>query len=444
MQAGPDRGWAIWGSRMSKHERYDELSILAAIGDTSASDLSDLRKHLDECVDCRGDYKKFSEVVLPQLTLPDSMVPKTLRATSGADARSVRSRFLERAQAAGISFSPQTLEPAPPHVVEREKPKHANVFSGWSARGAIAASLILAVGAGGYQIARMQGRDDLARSATPIAGSAQFVQETAGTVPSATTRSQSDTRVSSSVQSEDAKRIVEVEQLLRSNLSQLAAERAKIDSLESDSAALRDKIDRRQQLLSSAEMRAQAAEQAAADLRVQLDKAQSRAGSNEAAWLLDEVKVKDLGDQLAQARETLAASHEVGNLMAERNLHIVDVYDTDGEGKTKPIFGRIFLTGNKRLLFYAYDLNESRLENAKYAYRVWGAKLGPGQSARALGAFYADDPAQKRWVFDYDDPKVLAEIDSVFVTFEPTAKESDHPRGPKLMYAYLRGDANHP
>ena len=70
--------------------------------------------------------------------------------------------------------------------------------------------------------------------------------------------------------------------------------------------------------------------------------------------------------------------------------------------------------------------------------------MGPGQSAKALGAFYSDDARQKRWAFEYNDPKVLAEIDSVFVTLEPTAKMSDHPRGPKLMYAYLRGDANHP
>ena len=429
---------------MSKHERYDELSILAAIFDTSASDLSDLRKHLDECVDCRGDYKQFTEVVLPQLTLPENAIPKTFHVDSNADAGPIRSRFLERAQAEGIFFSPEALEPAPPHVVEPEKPKHTNVISAWSARGAIAASLILAAGAGSYQIAQMQGRANLAKSAKRTASGTQTAQETVGVGEPTATRSQSNARVRPSIQSDDARRIVEVEQLLHGNLSQLATERTKITALESEGAALQAQVDQQQQMLAAADNRTLAANQAAADLKTQLDKASSRAGSSEAAWLLDEVKVKDLGDQLAQARETLAANHEVGNLMAERNLHIVDVYDTDGDGKTKPIFGRIFLTGNKRLLFYAYDLNESRLENAKYTYRVWGEKLGPDQSARALGAFYADDKAQKRWVFDYDDPKVLAEIDSVFVTFEPTSKASDHPRGPKLMHAYLRGDANHP
>ena len=95
-------------------------------------------------------------------------------------------------------------------------------------------------------------------------------------------------------------------------------------------------------------------------------------------------------------------------------------------------------------MFYAYDLNDSHLDHEKYSYRVWGEKLGPGQSPRELGVFSADNRAQKRWVFEYDNPKVLSAIDSIFVTFEPTTKSTDHPRGEKLMYAYLRGEVNHP
>jgi hypothetical protein len=138
------------------------------------------------------------------------------------------------------------------------------------------------------------------------------------------------------------------------------------------------------------------------------------------------------------------ASNEVHDLMGERNLHIIDVVDTDGTGKTKPAFGRIFLTDNKRLLFYAYDLNEARLQNAKFKYRIWGETPGHGEHPQALGVFYSDDKAQKRWVFKYDDPKVLSRIESVFVTLEPSGRDSDRPQGQKLMYAYLRGEVNHP
>jgi len=47
-------------------------------------------------------------------------------------------------------------------------------------------------------------------------------------------------------------------------------------------------------------------------------------------------------------------------------------------------------------------------------------------------------------VFKYDDPKVLSEIDSVFVTLEPPGKNPTEPKGDKFLYAYLRNQANHP
>ena len=47
-------------------------------------------------------------------------------------------------------------------------------------------------------------------------------------------------------------------------------------------------------------------------------------------------------------------------------------------------------------------------------------------------------------MFKYDDSKVLSEIDSVFVTLEPPGKNPSTPQGDKLLYAYLRNQANHP
>jgi hypothetical protein len=127
-------------------------------------------------------------------------------------------------------------------------------------------------------------------------------------------------------------------------------------------------------------------------------------------------------------------------LMAACNLHIVDVFDTNGRGNTSSAFGRIFFfTENQQLIFNAYDLNESRLRDAKYSYHIWRQKEGPGQRARSLGIFYSDDKSQRRWAFKYDDPKVLSEIDSVFVTLEPSDSNHDGPCGQKLLYAYLRG-----
>jgi hypothetical protein len=54
-----------------------------------------------------------------------------------------------------------------------------------------------------------------------------------------------------------------------------------------------------------------------------------------------------------------------------------------------------------------------------------------------------DDQKQNRWVLKFEDPRILAEIDSVFVTIEPQGG-SARPTGRKFLYAYLKANRNHP
>jgi len=46
-------------------------------------------------------------------------------------------------------------------------------------------------------------------------------------------------------------------------------------------------------------------------------------------------------------------------------------------------------------------------------------------------------------VLKFEEPRILAEIDSVFVTVEPPGG-SARPTGHKLLYAYLKANPNHP
>jgi hypothetical protein len=193
------------------------------------------------------------------------------------------------------------------------------------------------------------------------------------------------------------------------------------------------------------------AQDEAASVRRDLEREQSGSTLNQTALMEAQLQIRELSDQLSQnskaldrERNLLSAGRDIRELMAAKNLHIVDVFDTDPKGKTRPAFGRIFFTEGKSLLFYAYDMPDARLKDAGYHYRIWGKKEGPNQAPRSLGMFYSDDKSQKRWVFQSDDPKVLNEIDSVFVTLEPPNGNSNRPKGEKLMYAYLKGQANHP
>jgi hypothetical protein len=208
--------------------------------------------------------------------------------------------------------------------------------------------------------------------------------------------------------------------------------------------ALQAKLDEAQRELDKSESIAASAQQEANSQR-------SNARDTEAKLVADEINLHDLDEELKeksalldQERQLLGASHDVTDLMGARNLHIVDVIDTDSRGKSRPAFGRVFFTEGKSLIFYAYDLNDQKMQKANYQYQVWAKKEGPNQRPLRLGIFYSDDKVQRRWMFRCDDPKILREIDSVFVTFERSDSDPSHPEGSSLMYAYLRGQANHP
>ncbi|MGH9426158.1 MAG: hypothetical protein ACRD2L_07640, partial [Terriglobia bacterium] len=141
--------------------------------------------------------------------------------------------------------------------------------------------------------------------------------------------------------------------------------------------------------------------------------------------------------------ELLAAGRDIRELMGARNLHIIDVFDSDQWGKNRRTFGRVFYTEGKSLIFYAFDLNGSRVQNAKHSFQAWGTRDGQDRSVKSLGIFYLDDAAQRRWILKYEDPSILSQIDSVFVTVEPFGGV-EKPSGQKLLYAYLKNSANHP
>jgi DNA-binding NarL/FixJ family response regulator len=129
----------------------------------------------------------------------------------------------------------------------------------------------------------------------------------------------------------------------------------------------------------------------------------------------------------------LSSRLEVRDLITARNLHIVDVVDSESGQSRKP-FGRLFFAQGKALIFYAYDLSSARSDQMFY---VWGYREGYPHSTRSLGVFREDNEVDKRWVFKLDDSEILADIDSVCVTSEPAGMPHDEPTGKTLLTAYL-------
>jgi hypothetical protein len=128
-----------------------------------------------------------------------------------------------------------------------------------------------------------------------------------------------------------------------------------------------------------------------------------------------------------------------------RNLHIIDVHDSNGLGTHQLPFGRIFYTEGKSLVFYAYDLQRpGNAHDASVAFHVWGSKLGDDGSVKSLGIFRNESANDARWILTCDDPQVLAQVNTVFVTTETKQKNGEGPRGKRILYAFLGDRPNHP
>jgi len=155
-------------------------------------------------------------------------------------------------------------------------------------------------------------------------------------------------------------------------------------------------------------------------------------------------KLEATTDDLQRERDLKSAKSEMGDLVAARNLHIVDVYDADPNGRRQKSFGRVFYIEGKSLVFYAYDLDDSHQFKASVVFHVWGGKAGVKEVTHSLGILRKDDVGQARWAMTFDDPNVLSQINSVFVTAESANKHYDEPHGKKVLFAYFGSQPNHP
>ena len=209
----------------------------------------------------------------------------------------------------------------------------------------------------------------------------------------------------------------------RQDLTQQRAELAqRLDSAQSNSQAMQQKLD------SLTQQSGQDAERA----RI------SDAKVNDLTRLL-----RDRDVALNEKDELLARDRDIRELMGARNLYIAEVHDVNGKGKTQTAYGRVFYTREKSLIFYAYDLDQQAGMKKASAFQVWGRRGPDWQQAVNLGIFYEDNASKRRWILKCDDPKTLAQIDAVFVTVEPNGG-SHKPSGKSLLFAYLKLDPNHP
>jgi hypothetical protein len=380
----------------------------------------DFKTHLKRCIQCRTDYEELSGLVTGQLLLSQGGFGQTLAEMCTKPLPGSRQRFLRRARAEGVVFSQDVDIPT------RSGAKYVRPLS---LMGPVAALVVVAIGLAVYHF-----RGSLDPRQAGSGAAAEQITEL---------KRQNSALAANLLQSNQslAARQAEI-QTLRARLGNEEAAAAKlrqaaqgeVERSTSQNAQLQQEARNQEKLL------AEARDEAARSSQLRID--------TEASLVEQQTRITELSNKLRIASATIdmerqlaAAGKDVRELMAARELHVIDVRDTDANGKPADAFGRVFLTEGKSLTFYAFDLNQPVGPNAKRGFEVWAADSGKN-SSHSLGFLRADSKAPGRWVLKVDNPELVKQISGVFVTSEP-APGGKEPSTQKMLYAYL-GEANHP
>ncbi len=400
-----------------EHEYYETLCALAAGGHLESTDFADFQAHIRECSQCRADYQGLSSLVTGELPQAERTFRQKLAAMRAKPLAYSRQRFLRLARAEGVVFS---------HEVESPVRSETWYFPPFSRLAPVAGALVLfAVALTAYYLRQVPNTSH-AKDAAAAQQLAELKQENSALAESLSRLNQS---------------LATGQREIKSLRAELGSAATTADSLRQNN---QQSSSRNAQLLEESSNQ----EKLLAEARDEVTRTSQLRINDEASLVEQQTRITELSNKLRIASATIeeerrlvAAGKDVGELMAARQLHVIDVRDTDPNGNPSKAFGRVFLTEGKSLTFYAFDLNDERAANMKRGFQVWAADSGKN-SARSLGFLHADAKAAGRWVLKVENPELVKAISSVFVTSEPVAGDKQ-PSGEKMLYAYL-GEANHP
>lgn len=413
---------------MLGHEHFEMLAALDAIGELSEMERAELVEHLEACGQCSHVSTEFADIIECNLSaiVCSDKGPFGFRQLFNRKA-DCRARFFARARAQGILLSAHRKRRLPRIEL------------------ASAALLLLSVGGLLWMGRTRLGQFKLAAKTRSTSVRTPDIDRLLNS------EREAKTQLTEEVESnqENASRVVQLEkELAERGQRERVLERDLNNARQGQSslqAQLNDASEQSQRLKDSTEETARLVH----GLQNEIEDLHTMQTQSEQKLALQQGRIRELSNEIDTQSETiemdrrlLAAGKEIRDLMGARNLHIIDVFDVDGSGATSGRFGRVFYTEGKSLIFYAFDLGTEHAA-AFHSFQAWGWRDPAKQTVRSLGIFYSDDKSQDRWVLKFDDPTVLAKIDTVFVTIEPEGG-SRRPTGEKLLSAYLKGQANHP
>lgn len=419
---------------MAEHQKFEELCALAAGGHLNGPEYIEFHNHIQNCSECTSAYGELAALITKEIPHVQNSATQAIRTFRTKPISDSRQRFLRRARTEGIVFSREIdQKPASKWLHFRPLP----------ALGTITALMALAAGLAAYQFRHAPAKSQAGQPNSQVI--AQLTRERANL--------ESSLIAEQNAESASRQEVVQLHSQVDSQAKQIAEFERKLDeskrqgqTLQTVQASLSDT----QARVLSLQSQVRDKESQLAEANTELVRIRNAKDESDASLVAQQIRINELSDQLHVTktsldteRQLLAVGKDVRDIMGARQLHIVDVHDSDSSGKDRRAFGRIFYTEGKQLVFYAFDLNEAKVRDAKFSFQVWGQQeSSKATPARSLGFLMIDDKNQKRWSLKVSDPNLLKEINSVFVTLEP-GPGNRQPSGQRMLYGYL-GDANHP
>jgi hypothetical protein len=433
-------------SQTEPHDEFLELCAVSTSGQLTEEEQRKLQVHLAVCPACRESLKQYEAIVAHGIpAMAAEQASENLDPGPGWSEERAEAALFKR-----IADEKKTSRPQMAPVPGSNGRSQAFAFSSaatWRNIWALYAAgilLFITLGVLTYQVGTHRGTsltkiETPHRSAQTQISLEEKVSDTAHEREIATGLVEQRERLIADLRAQLQRQSSEIS-LLQAARGKLEAELRNEETGRQDLAQQRTEVG---QKLTATQANVQ-------DLQQKLDSLTQQSSGDSARASALEAKVNDLTRQLHDREAVAAADQElldhdrdIRNLMGARDLYIAEVYDVNRSGTTQKPFGRVFYTKGKSLIFYAYDLDQQNEVKNASTFQAWGRRGPDRQQALALGVFFEDNISKKRWVLKLDDPRVLAQIDAVFVTVEPNGG-SRKPSGKPLLFAYLRVDPNHP
>jgi len=433
---------------MGPHDEFLELCAVSTSGDLTEEEKTKLQKHLAGCPECREALKEFQAAA-------EISSPLFVAEASGELPPKAETWSVEAAQAAfGKRLARENgntrAEPSHPEILRVGQLSEPNgkpaLSEHWNTVWLPFAAAILFAATLGIYAYRAGIRHGVENAP---------VREAAIEKPTAALQQQ----ISDAGRDREVliAQMVERDKMIVSLRHQVEEQSAEITKLKDAQAALesasKTSDEEKKRLAANEAAATQKLDAAQASLQKtqkELDTLQALRSRDDAGSKALEAKVGELTQLLRerdstidQQQELLAHDRDIRELMGARDLYVAEVFDVAKNAATQKAYGRVFYTKSKSLIFYAYDLDRHPGFKNAGTFQAWGQRGADKAQALNLGVFYEDNVSKKRWVFKFDDPQKLDQIEAVFVTVEPNGG-SQKPSGKPFLFAYLKVDANHP